>query len=67
MNRIAALLFVANTFWACNNSPNSQDGIQVGKSLDSMRAGVACAHPVAAEIGARILKQGEEKTVSQLV
>ncbi|MEM9050613.1 MAG: gamma-glutamyltransferase [Bacteroidota bacterium] len=62
MNRIATLLFVAITFWACNSIPNGQDGIQVGKSLDSMRAGVACAHPVAAEIGARILKQGGNAT-----
>ncbi|NEN22496.1 gamma-glutamyltransferase [Cryomorpha ignava] len=32
--------------------------IKIGKSLDSLTAAVACAHPEAARIGAEILKQG---------
>ncbi|MCH2214072.1 MAG: gamma-glutamyltransferase [Flavobacteriales bacterium] len=62
MNKIAAVLFIAIAFWACDHTSNSRDGIQIGKSLNSMQAGVACAHPVAAEIGAKILKKGGNAT-----
>lgn len=34
------------------------DGIRIAKSLDSLTAGVACAHPEAAAIGAEILRSG---------
>jgi gamma-glutamyltranspeptidase/glutathione hydrolase len=53
------LLFTVCIFAACQDSGNQSDSdILVGKSLDSLKAGVACAHPEAAIIGAEILKIG---------
>lgn len=64
MNRIVLLLAIC-FLWACQNessTPSSDSSIRVEKSLDSLKAGVACAHPVAAKIGAEILEQGGNAT-----
>ncbi|HKK37958.1 MAG TPA: gamma-glutamyltransferase [Cryomorphaceae bacterium] len=57
MNRI--LLFLAICFLgACQEPSDSGTNIRMDKSLDSLKAGVACAHPEAAIIGAEILEKG---------
>ncbi len=48
--------------WACQESGETNTSIRVDKSLDSLKAGVACAHPIAAEIGAKILESGGNAT-----
>lgn len=49
-----ALLFVYQT-GVCQDSAHK---IEIAKTLEGMKAGVSCAHPAAAEIGARILAEG---------
>ncbi|MFT4771765.1 MAG: gamma-glutamyltranspeptidase/glutathione hydrolase [Cryomorphaceae bacterium] len=63
MNRIILLLAIC-FLWACqpSNSSESKSSVRVDKSLDSLKAGVACAHPVAARIGAEILESGGNAT-----
>jgi len=60
MSRI--LLFISAALVAFGCAPEAQnegrDGIRISKSLDSLQAGVACAHPEAARIGAEILSMG---------
>jgi len=62
MNKISAALIAIIIFCGCNPEKGTKNGISVGKSLDSLKAGVACAHPLAAEIGAQVLKKGGNAT-----
>lgn len=58
MKRILLLLPI---LWVSCNTPEDQglsEGLRMNKSLDSLTAGVACAHPEAARIGAEVLKAG---------
>lgn len=53
-----AVLFL---FAACSSVPEEQSGnaeILTGKTLRGLEAGVACAHPEAARIGAMVLAEG---------
>ena len=62
-NRI--VLFLAICFFcSCQDSNNlkSSSSVRIDKSLDSLKAGVACAHPEAARIGAKILENGGNAT-----
>lgn len=63
MNRIVLLSAIC-FLWACQTPKHSESipTIKIDKSLDSLKAGVACAHPTAAEIGARILARGGNAT-----
>lgn len=51
---LLAFLFIYHT-GSCQTAVKK---VETAKSLEGMRAGVACAHPIAAEIGAKILAQG---------
>lgn len=61
MNRILFLLSIC-LVGACQHPIQSDSTIRTGKSLDSLKAGVACAHPIAARIGAEILEKGGNAT-----
>ncbi len=63
MNKIKFSLLVFTLLVAsCGTPPHEKTGekssISIGKSLDSLQAGVSCAHPEAAKIGAEILQVG---------
>ncbi len=57
MNRI--IVFVLGVFLiSISYGQKVETEIKIGKSLDGLTAGVACAHPEAAKIGANILGKG---------
>jgi len=61
MNRLLVLLAIC-FLGACQTPNSSESNVRVEQNLDSLKAGVACAHPVAARIGAEILERGGNAT-----
>ena len=60
MNTSKAILFSLVLLLSCNQEDENSKfrDIKVEKTLMNQKAGVACAHPSAASIGAQILKRG---------
>jgi gamma-glutamyltranspeptidase/glutathione hydrolase len=58
MNRTLITILCLLILAACTTTENRRDEVLVGKSLTGLSAGVACAHPIASEIGAKVLKSG---------